>query len=50
LSNYPYIVSSIPWKNAWVIDAKEVNHVIDLSDAKNWQKQFEAKIDKRGWK
>ena len=49
LSRYSYIVSSIPWDNAWVIDAIGVNQVIDPSGEKNWQKQFEAEINGRGW-
>jgi len=50
LRNYPFIVSSIPWENAWVIDAKEGNNVIDPAEANTRQQQFEAEINKRGWK
>lgn len=50
LSAYPYIVASIPWDNAWVIDAKTENPVLDPAVAVNRQQQFEAEINKRGWK
>jgi hypothetical protein len=50
LSTYQYIVSSIPWENAWFINAKEVEPVIDDGEAENRQKQFEVEINQRGWK
>jgi hypothetical protein len=49
LRKYPYIVSSIPWEKAWIIDGKEVNQVIKDSEAQNWQNQFETEITRRGW-
>ncbi len=50
LRKYSYIVSSIPWENAWVIDGKEVNQVMNYAEAQNWQDKFETEIGKRGWK
>ena len=50
LSKYPYVVSSIPWEKAWVIDGKEANRIIDRSEeTQNWQNLFETEIVKRGW-
>lgn len=48
LKNYPYVVSSISWENALVINTAD--QVISPGEAENRQKQFESEINKRGWK
>ena len=51
LRKYPYVVSSIPWEKARVIEGKGVNQVVSDSDeARDWRKRFETEIDMRGWK
>ena len=49
LKNYTYIVSTLPWKNAWVLDERETGNTIDQIKAKEWQQKLKKEIDKRGW-
>lgn len=49
LKNYTHIVSTIPWKGAWVIDAKQTGTTIDRGKAKEWQQNFKTLIDEKGW-
>ncbi|NEW83785.1 MAG: hypothetical protein GZ094_15660 [Mariniphaga sp.] len=49
LKNYIYIISTLPWKDAWVLDDRETENTIDQIKAKEWQQKLEKEIDKRGW-
>lgn len=49
LKKYPYIVSTIPWKGAWVVGKETKDNVIDQAKARDWQLQFAGEIEKRGW-
>ncbi len=49
LKNYTQIVSTLPWKGAWIIDDKQIGNTVDQSEAKVWQQKLEKEIDKRGW-
>jgi len=49
LKNYPFIVSTLAWKGAWVIDGKEAGQTVDQAEAKMWQEKMAKEIDKRNW-
>jgi len=46
---YPYIVSTMPWKGAFVIGAGTSGHTIDLGTAKETQQMYETELTRRGW-
>jgi hypothetical protein len=49
LKNYTNIVSTLPWKGAWIIDDNQIGNTVDQSEAKEWQQKLEKEIDKREW-
>ncbi len=49
LKNYTNIVSTIPWKNAWIINDNEIGNIVDQSKATEWQQKLNKEIDKRKW-
>ena len=49
LKKYPYIVSTEPWPNAWVIGAGPLGRTIDPSSSTDVQQQLEKELNARGW-
>ena len=49
LMNYQYIVSTIPWKDAFVIGEHTAGHIIDVSTANDIQQKYEKELTRRGW-
>lgn len=49
LKNYQYIVSLVPWDNAWVINAPEDETFVNPKEAEIWQNKFDKEIELRGW-
>ncbi len=49
LKNYTNIVSTLPWKGAWIIGDKQIGNTVDQSEAKEWQQKLEKEIEKREW-
>jgi len=49
LRNYPYIVSTIPWKGAFVVGENTTGQIIDPGKASEIQKMFEAELTRRSW-
>jgi len=49
LQNYPFVVSSFPWKGSWIIGASESESIVDPAKARDFQKKYESEIIQRGW-
>ncbi len=49
LKKYNFIVSTVPWKGAWVIGKELKSGTADEEQAGEWQKYFTKEIKKRGW-
>ena len=49
LVKYPYIVSTMPWRGAFVIGEDTSGHAIDLGKAKETQQMYETELTRRGW-
>lgn len=49
LKNYQYIVSTMPWKDAFVIGDHTAGHIIDVSTANDIQQKYEKELTRRGW-
>lgn len=49
LKNYANIVSTLPWKGAWIINDKQIGNTVDQSEAKEWQEKLGKELDQRGW-
>jgi hypothetical protein len=49
LKNYTNIVSTLPWKGAWIIDGKQIGNTVDQAKANEWQQKLEKELDKKGW-
>jgi hypothetical protein len=49
LKNYTHIISTLPWKNSWEIDNKQISTIIDPAKATEYQRKMNEEIVKRGW-
>jgi hypothetical protein len=49
LARYPYVVSTEPWRGAWVVGAGTTGRTVDPNTAESLQRQFESELDARGW-
>jgi len=49
LVKYPYIVSTMPWKGAFVIGEGTTGQIITLSTASKIQQTYDIELTKRGW-
>ena len=49
LKKYQYIISTEPWKNAWLIGDKTTGTAVMPGEDIKYQKQFNSEIEKRGW-
>ena len=47
LKNYPFVVSTFPWKGSWIIGESEP--IADPAKAKDFQQKYESEIIQRGW-
>jgi hypothetical protein len=49
LKEYPYIVATVPWSNAWVIGADTDGQTVDPGTDAEVQAQFERELRSHGW-
>jgi hypothetical protein len=49
LKKYSYVVSTAPWKDAWVIGAGTLGQTADPDTARQVQQRFESELRRRGW-
>jgi len=49
LRNYPYIVSTMPWKGAFVVGENTAGQIIDPGKASETQKMYETELTRRHW-
>lgn len=49
LKKYPFVVSTTPWKRAWVIGADAESTTVDLAKTQEIQSGFEKELIRRGW-
>ncbi len=49
LKKYQYVVTTEPWKNAWLIGDKTIGTNVKPGDATIWQEKFTEQIKAKGW-
>jgi hypothetical protein len=49
LKKYPYVVSNIPWSNAWVVGENTMSQLIPKTEAAYYQDEFERQLKERKW-
>ena len=49
LQQYPYVVSTLPWKGAMVVGAGTEGRSVDPETAKQVQREYELELSRRDW-
>lgn len=49
LKNYTNIVSTVPWKDAWIFNDKVIGNIVDQTKTTEWQQKLEQKLGEKGW-
>jgi hypothetical protein len=49
LKKYSYVVSNIPWEDAWVVGVNTNTHLIPITESGDYQDEFEEQLKNRNW-
>jgi hypothetical protein len=49
LARYPWVVSTEPWKGAWIVGEGRFGTSVDPATAAEVQSRFEKQLTARGW-